>query len=170
MTTTLQGVSFTSKPDETLVLSGGTYMITDPCYVLDDIWDELCKAVFCTSEEHQTGVLLIDDFKIWWGSTTYGDGGFQVVNHHLPVGEFGVDAGMFAIFPIEFIKKYKPEWAEGREDLAVTLEMDGGLVEYSGGNMDCGTTAVCTDGTDMEEEEEDDRRDLEDDEEENDNE
>lgn len=179
MDSQLKKTEFTFKGEaDKLFLKAGTYMITDPCYVLDkrdsgyDLWGELCDQVFqdkMTGEQKQSGTIIIDGYEIWWGCTKFGDGGYSVMHNHFPVGEFGVDAGLFAIFPIEFVKAFKPEMMEGSNvsnGLVAILEMEGGLVEYSDGNMDCGMVFVTTDGTDQEEEEDDDWREEDEEEEE----
>ena len=158
--------SFTDQGTIRHRLSAGTYVITDPCYVFpDEMWSDLCDKIFCREDDMgegkkecpDTGVIEMDGHKIWWGQTTHGDGSYAVRVHGSKVGEFGVDAGMFAIFPVEFVKKYKPDLLE-EDTLACTLPIPAGVVSYDGGDMDCGQVSVCTsswDGGDEDEEEED---------------
>ena len=148
-------------------LSAGTYVITDPCYVFpDEMWSDLCDKIFCREDEDkecpESGVIEMDGHQIWWGQTAYGDGGYAVRVYGSKVGEFGVDAGLFAIFPVEFVKKYKPDLLE-EKTLACTLSIPAGVVSYDGGDMDCGQVAVCTSGNDEDEEDEEDEEDLGDD-------
>lgn len=142
-------------------LKAGTYVITDPCYVFpDEMWSDLCDKIFCREDDvdgkkecPDTGVIEMDGHQIWWGQTAHGDGGYAVRVYGGKVGEFGVDAGLFAIFPVEFVQKYKPEMLNSPR-LATTLSMPAGVVSYDGGDMDCGQVAVCTSGKDDDEEDE----------------
>jgi len=152
MTTTTHG--FTDLGNVRHVLAAGTYIITDPCYVFpDEMWDALCNKVFCKDNVCQeTGVIEMDSCKIWWGQTKYGDGSYTVRVCGGKVGEFCVDAGLYAIFPLEFVKKYKPEMI-GDARLACTTAIPSGAVSYEDGNMDCGYVTVCT-GNDEDEDDE----------------
>jgi hypothetical protein len=127
------------------ILANGSYLITDPCYVFpDEIWSDLCDQVFCPDDNcRESGVIEMDGHKIWWGSTKSGDGCYPVRQYGAKVGEFCVDAGLFAIFPIEFVQKYKPDMV-GDKRFGTTVTM-GGAVSYRDGNMDCGQITAETD-------------------------
>lgn len=138
------------------VLKAGTYVITDPCYVFpDEMWSDLCDQIFCRDDNcPESGVIEMDGHKVWWGQTKHGDGGYFVRHHGGKVGEFGVDAGMFAIFPLEFVQKFKPDLLN-EITLACTTAIPGGVVSYDDGDMDVGPITVCTSGTDRDDEDED---------------
>ncbi len=121
-------------------LKKGQYVITDPCYVFpDDMWNDLCDKAFCNDDDN--GVLDVDGFNIWWGQTKYGDGEYNVRLGGSSQGSFGVDAGLFAIFPIEFINKHGSK--HSINSLGVKIEMEG-LVQYNDGNMKCRSVSVDT--------------------------
>jgi hypothetical protein len=132
-----QHKSFTYRVDK------GDYVITDPCYIIpEDMWDDLCEQVFTDTAE--CGVIEIDGYKIWWGLTAYGDGGYKVKQNYGTAGSFGVDAGMFAIFPLEFVEKHSkdPKILDDSR-FAVQVKMDG-FVEYKDGRMICNGVEVDT--------------------------
>jgi hypothetical protein len=156
--------NFTDMGTISCKFKAGTYVITDPCYVFpDEMWSDLCSKIFCREDENKecpdTGVIEMDGHQIWWGHTAHGDGSYAVRVDGAKVGEFCVDAGMFAIFPVAFVQKYRPEMVDSPE-LATTLSIMGGVVEYDGGDMDCGRVSVCTSESD---EDDDDDGDGEDD-------
>lgn len=162
MTTAIH--SFTDLGAIHCCLKAGTYVITDPCYVFpDEMWSDLCDKIFCREDDMgegkkkspDTGAIEMDGHQIWWGQTAHGDGGYTVRLYGGKVGEFGVDAGLFAIFPVEFVKKYKPDLLD-EKTLACTLSIPAGVVSYNGGDMDCGQVAVCTSGKDDDEEDDED--------------
>lgn len=166
MTTTATR-SFTDLGDIRHQVKAGTYVITDPCYVFpDDMWADLCDQIFCHEDKDgkspEAGVIEMDGHKIWWGQTAHGDGGYAVRVYGGKVGEFGVDAGLFAIFPVEFVQKYKPDMLNS-PTLACTLSMPAGAVSYDGGDMDCGQVAVCTSGADHDEDDQEEESEEEDD-------
>lgn len=145
--------SFTDLGNVRCHIKNGTYIITDPCYVFPDkMWSDLCNKIFCREDNMgdgkkecpDTGVIEMDGHQIWWGQTAHGDGGYKVKKFGAWCGEFGVDAGLFAIFPIEFVKKYAPDMMAASNQ-STTLEMSG-EVDYEGGNMHCGAVSVDTAG------------------------
>ncbi len=158
MTTTATH-SFTDLGAIRCRIKAGTYVITDPCYVFpDEMWSDLCDKVFCKNDQCQeTGVIEMDGHQIWWGQTKHGDGTYPVRVNGGKVGEFGVDAGLFAIFPLAFVQKHKPEMV-GDTQLACTTAIPAGAVSYEDGNMDCGPVTVNTDenDTDMDDDSDDD--------------
>jgi hypothetical protein len=147
-----------------LNLPHGRYVITDPCYVFpSEMWVDLCEQIFCNDDRKDgcdTGVIEMDGHQIWWSCTAYGDGGYNVRKGGAKVGEFGVDAGMFAIFPIEFVQKYKPDLIE-ENSLAAVVDMCGTVVasgrRRGHGDMECGDITVNTsDDNGQDDEDEDD--------------
>ena len=148
-------------------LKADTYVITDPCYVFpDEMWDDLCDKIFCREDEGkecpESGVIEMDGHQIWWGQTKYGDGCYNVKVCGSKVGEFGVDAGLFAIFPVEFVKKYKPEMV-GDTQLGCALQIPAGVVSYDDGDMIVRSVTVCTSENDMDDDDEEDEEDWGDD-------
>lgn len=134
----------------------GKVVITDPCYVFPkDSWSDLCNQHFCRGEDPpSSGMIDFCGFTTWWGQTKYGDGCYKVHQNGIQVGEFGVDAGLFGIFPVEFVEKFAPQML-GDTQLATVVEIDGDI-EYDDGVLRCGNVTVNTaDEEDEEEEEED---------------
>jgi hypothetical protein len=76
--------------------SKGTYYIGDPCYVVsDDNWDKLLDNTDFFQNEDQS----YKGYQILAGDTAYGDGTYTD-NYRR---EYGVDAGLIGIFPIEAV-------------------------------------------------------------------
>lgn len=145
------------------ILPRGEYVITDPCYLFsdDNLWQKLVDEVFCDRNNTQScGIVEIEGHAIWWGNTHHGDGLYSVIKNSESLGEFGVDAGLYAIIPREFIAKHCDEdYLFDDAGLAVELTMGGAAIYYHDGNMRCGKIDVQTDyqaGEDMEDEDDED--------------
>jgi hypothetical protein len=139
----------------TATLPYGQYVITDPCYVMpDDLWDALIDDVFYpVSEKAQPdcGLVEIEGFRIWWGNTAYGDGSFDVLQGNHRLGEIGVDAGMIAFMPLEFVEKYSKDKNLLKKNNGIAVQAPvGGAVRYMEGNVRCGAISITTDGSDEE--------------------
>ncbi len=164
-------LNFTNRPFTVLDLPQAEYIITDPGYLFDrDMWCKLCDDVFCNDDvDPSTGILEIEGHTIWWGGTHHGDGIYQVINKSVDVGDFCVDAGLFAIIPMSFFKEHcKGKDLFKTEGLAVKVEMMG-RVYYEDGDLSCGSVSVQTSFGEEEEEEEEEtsfEEDLEEEEEE----
>lgn len=151
--------SFTNLGTISFHLHVGTYVVTDPCYVFpDEMWSDLCDQIFLRDEE-ESGVIEMDGHKIWWGGTAHGDGTYPVYLNGIFQGNFGVDAGLFAIFPIEFVKKYAPGELD-KEGLICVVKIEEGDVRgftsvgkvlYEKGNLRCGPLKVLTEDEDSNE-------------------
>jgi hypothetical protein len=82
---------------DTIQLSG-KYLITDPCYVYDDQWDEFCELILQHSLESFL-LFEINGTEVPVMSTRFGDGRYPVIQEGKEMGHFGVDAGLFAFIP-----------------------------------------------------------------------
>lgn len=108
-----------------LTVPAGKYMITDPCYLFNsDQWSVVCEK----TEDQTNGVLVVKvdnkEFSILWNSTRDGDGMYKVKNNNRKtIGTFGVDSGLFALIPLEFVEKYAKEDAKDlpKHNLAVVI-------------------------------------------------
>jgi len=119
---------------------GRKYAISDPCYILEKFdWTKLCEDIFMPNEKCvDVGVFRINGYLCWFGSTKYGDGLYTVMNGDSPIGQFGVDAGMFGIFPLELVESLEMD-----TKLFVVATLDG-EVEYLDGNLWCGDVEIIT--------------------------
>ena len=68
-----------------------------------------------------------------WSHTAYGDGLYPVEKNGEKVGTFAVDAGFFAIFPIEFVKRYAKNLLKSKN--LFTIVEGEGEIEVNSGNM-----------------------------------
>ncbi len=133
-------MEFANISTDRLFIQKGQYAVTDPCYLFDTEWAKLCNDYFCNEKLNTDfGVLVVKvdgkEFHILWSTTKYGDGMYKVKKHSQPVGEFGVDAGMFCLVPLEFVENYAKEDATYLE----VGELEAGTVKVSNCNMNgCG--------------------------------
>ena len=123
-----------------LYLPTGSYVIADPCYaeVWRDRWSELCRTIFHDSIDGY-GAFTYGEHLIVWSSTAHGDGAYPVWDtlRSTIVGEFGVDAGLFAIIPAVLV----PELAHAVEIPAQYPLRIG--IGPSHGDMTLDSIAVC---------------------------
>jgi hypothetical protein len=120
----------------TLCLPEGQYFITDPCYVIKDdgMWKQVCDLL---DWESLIVVLEINGHLIPIMSTAYGDGSYPVYKDGVQVGQFGVDAGLFAIFPDNNTFGFPGE------RLGVKVDLKGELF-YEDGDAEVGDVEVFT--------------------------
>ena len=75
----------------------GKYWIGDLCYVLDEVWDEVCDLIFA-DEDHMSGeYTLKDGRRFCYSSTMWGDG----LYHDQHGNRYGVDAGLIGAILVE---------------------------------------------------------------------
>ena len=79
----------------TFILPAGTYVITDPCYVIER-WD---KAIADTNCFDDTGVFQMDGYNYCGIGTMYGDG-LYYDNYGI---EYPVDAGLIGAVSVELV-------------------------------------------------------------------
>lgn len=89
-------------------LKAGTYYVGDPCHVFsDEVWQELLQK----TRFFKNNFFEIDGYKGFASGTAYGDG-IYVDNFGK---EYGVDAGLLGVVPIELVKRFVDNW-EGVKD------------------------------------------------------
>lgn len=82
-----------------MTLPAGTYWIGDLCYILDDLWDEICNMY--SKHESETGTFggeftLSDGRRFAMYGTRFGDGTYNDQSGH----DYGVDSGTLGCFPV----------------------------------------------------------------------
>lgn len=76
----------------------GTYYVGDPCYVIaDDKWDEFLEPYWATCG----GEFMFAGHQVAAYSTAHGDG----VYFDQDGNQYGVDAGMIGVIPMELVTK-----------------------------------------------------------------
>lgn len=88
----------------------GTYYVGDLCYILSDVWDEVCNHF---EEEVFT---LNDGRKVAWYQTEYGDGTYLDQDGD----EYDVDSGTVGCVMVEGIPVGR--WGEGNAMIVDFLE------------------------------------------------
>jgi hypothetical protein len=125
------------------------YMICDLCYVMHDVWDEVCDLTPFDNSEHEFE--LEDGRKFILFSTAYGDGQYNDQNG-LP---YAVDSGTIGAIKVDDIRD--PEFARIVENglghvHEFPAEIDGMDCYYEDGTIRIYTVAIDT-GADYEEDE-----------------
>jgi hypothetical protein len=78
------------------------YWVGDLCYVMHDVWDEICNSVPFDNSEHEFE--LGDGRKFILFNTAYGDGEYTDQNGN----RYGVDAGVIGAIKVEDIHDQMP--------------------------------------------------------------
>ncbi len=121
----------------------GTYYIGDLCYAIED-WDAFCKLTI-KGNECIYGEFPWKTGKMWLHGTAYGDGCFADQEGN----EYGVDAGLIGVLPIELVDKHEYELAE----LGNVVDFPGGFeCSYDDGIFYIGHLRIDTDPGKREEE------------------
>lgn len=82
-----------------MTLPAGKYWIGDLCYILDDVWDEVCNLYFARETETDTiggEFTLSDGRKFAMYSTLFGDGTYNDQSGHA----YSVDSGTLGCIAI----------------------------------------------------------------------
>lgn len=82
-------------------MPAGSYWIGDLCYVLDDVWDEVCELYFASESNDVPGgeFTLADGRKFAMYGTRWGDGSYEDQSGR----SFGVDSGTLGCIMINDI-------------------------------------------------------------------
>ena len=98
----------------------GDIIITDPCYVIkDEDWSHVCDHIYEPTIDLIPGSIMRD--------TIYGDWSCTVFDKKTkePIGHFCADAGMVAVFDLEQVLKYNPNFdSHITKDWTTTLIKD----------------------------------------------
>jgi len=122
----------------------GKYLITDPCYVIggDPYWGEMCEWIFEDEERRDPFYTKIGEFTIFNWGTAHGDGSYPVEDNNGVSGLAGVDAGMLAVIPMEYILQNNLDASCG---VVVELKEEA-TPEVDGGDLTLGNICVNTSG------------------------
>lgn len=88
----------------------GDIVITDPCYLMPDYYDDFSKRDEYVKQLYE----MLDKYGLY-NETLYGDWNCTTFNMDtkLPIGEFCADSGMVCIVPLKAIQEYNPEFDNG---------------------------------------------------------
>ena len=114
------------------MMPAGNYYVGDLCYVLHEVWDEVCGIMFKDTDSGNNGEFTLKDgrrFAVYgtrWGDGTYSD---QYGNR------YGVDAGIIGCILVSDIKLISQDWWTNDTDsgnvIEFTREFRTGIVEES---------------------------------------
>lgn len=126
------------------MMKAGTYYVGDLCYVLDEVWDEVCDLMFAGKTTEYGEFELADGRKFAILGTAYGDGTYDS-----NVGtEHAVDSGTIGCILVEDINKVD-------ESLGAKIEFPSDFEVFDdAGKLNFGHVVIDTD-PEYEDEEED---------------
>jgi hypothetical protein len=134
------------------VFPAGKYYVGDPCYaVKDENWNALCDQTHTFGNEDKeisptdynwTGLFRYNDKDCFTDDTKYGDGSFYDNYGH----EFGVDAGLIGIMPLEVCDG---DSMEGGQIIEFTLDFE---VWAEDGDFHFGNVVIQTGDTEEDDE------------------
>lgn len=134
----------------------GTYYIGDLCYVIhDDVWDEVCEAMFPNGQPNpKDGLLEVRGHQFISFSTMWGDGTYYGGGH-----EFPVDAGLIGLISVESLQVIgKNDFVNEAEGLGAIVTFDEDFICHSrDGWLTFGNIVIDTAGDCEEEDEEEDQ-------------
>lgn len=126
-------------------MPAGRYYVGDLCYVMGDVWDEVCNLTFPHDNHRVEGKFTLKDgreFAVY--STAYGDGTYRDGSGR----EYWVDAGVIGCILESDIRDPNPSNGGNYIDFSEEFETgeDGGMIWF-------GDVFIDTVGPDYEEEE-----------------
>lgn len=143
---------------------GETYVVTDPCYVFGDCdWGRICNEVFFKFGDDGGAFTFGRSRPILFSGTMHGDGEYSVTTENgVPLGTFGVDAGMMCVIRKRDAIRIGGAGFSGKSPVCEFVSSGGSFGVENYGFV--GEITCVTDGSDEDEEEcdEDGDDDLED--------
>jgi hypothetical protein len=143
----------------TVTLKAGTYWIGDLCYVMHDVWDEVCSRVIEGDDVLEGKFGLADGREFVMFNTAYGDGTYN--DHNL--NDYPVDSGNIGAILLTDIRESKDNDTQLGHvytfDTDVTCDTDSGTIRV--GHVYVYTGDQDDDNEDDYYEDEDDSYDLE---------
>jgi len=101
----------------------GTYYIGDLCYVInDDVWDEVCNAMFPDGIHPKDGLIEVRGHQMISFSTMWGDGMYYGHGY-----EFPVDAGLIGLISMDSLDENA---LGGKRDNEAEIADFGAIVEF----------------------------------------
>lgn len=94
----------------------GRYYVGDLCYAIMN-WDRFCELTLKDDGIVQGDIPWRGE-RLWQHSTAWGDGVFQDAQGR----QYGVDAGLIGILPVEFVDKDQDEFVRPSNDLGHIVE------------------------------------------------
>ncbi len=128
-------------------MPAGEYYIGDLCYVMDEVWDEVCDLFFDRNSPYgcnQGKFKLKDGREFVSFNTRYGDG---VYYDQTRMNEYGVDAGLIGCIKVSDIRDRLPS-----DSVIVRFDQDFHC-HSDGSKLRFGHVVIDTDPGDEEEEE-----------------
>jgi hypothetical protein len=124
------------------MLPAGKYYVGDLCYVIAE-WNDFCDATLIPGCDIRQGYMPWKGQQLWSHTTAYGDGTYYDESGR----EYGVDAGLIGVLPVELITKTDYLDENGNvPDLGQIIEFDKPFeCEYVGGMFVIGDVSIDTD-------------------------
>ena len=88
------------------MMKAGTYYVGDLCYVLHDVWNEVCDIIFASNDMCEGEHTLKDGRKFVIFSTRWGDGTYRDDYQNL----YDVDAGIIGCILLSDIRQISEDW------------------------------------------------------------
>lgn len=126
---------------ESITVPAGTYYVGDPCYTAgqdDYAWQKWCNTV---PDNGEVLAATYNGFPVIGLHTAHGDGTFYDADGF----EYGVDAGMIGVVPVELIEKMGVEVDSRDYGQIVEFLEETKLVRHSDGVLEIGTIIIDTD-------------------------
>jgi hypothetical protein len=127
------------------MMQAGNYYIGDLCYVLHEVWDEVCGIMFKDMSNDNNGEFTLKDgrqFAVYgtaWGDGTYKD---QYGNR------YSVDAGIIGCILVSDIKLISEDWWSNDTDGGNVIEFKFDFVtQCNDGMIQFGHIMIDTDAT-----------------------
>lgn len=140
-------------PNPPTELPAGKYLVTDPCYVMDDYCGEemlgaydRCCNITLGSNRYGMFRLVEDDPKsvVFVFGTAYGDGGYPVYENGCHLGNSSVDSGQIAFIPLAPFEERGEGLVGDAHGVIVTLDKSAVPEEVNRGDYKVGAFEVYT--------------------------
>jgi hypothetical protein len=119
------------------MMKAGKYYIGDLCYVMHDVWDEVCGILFADNPRGNEGEFTLKDgrrFAAYF--TAYGDGSYYDQHN----ASYSVDAGMIGCILESDIVEYTTSWgATNSTNGGQIIEFD---IDFPTGKRDTGRIEI----------------------------
>jgi hypothetical protein len=103
------------------MMQSGNYYVGDLCYVMHDVWDEVCELIIDGHSCLQGEFELKDGRKFALLNTMYGDG----VYFDQQGRKYPVDAGLIGVIKMEDIRDTADnKWVEGGNEITFTRDFE----------------------------------------------
>jgi hypothetical protein len=127
------------------MMKAGTYYVGDLCYVMHDVWDEVCDLIIDNHSCLEGEFNLKDGRRFALLSTMYGDGTYRDEQGR----KYPVDAGLIGVIKVEDIQdESNPDLSGGN---VIEFNTDFNVVDKDG-VLSFGMIRIDTSGNDYEEE------------------